>query len=71
MTTFNELIDEVLINLEGFTMRQDRTTYLTATIDDNDLSIALASGLVNRFLSNILLMISFIKSGTLSGRAFG
>ena len=44
MTTFNELIDEVLINLEGFTMRQDRTTYLTATIDDNDLSIALASG---------------------------
>jgi len=44
MTTFNELIDEVLINLEGFTMRQDRTTYLTATIDDNDLTIALASG---------------------------
>jgi hypothetical protein len=44
MTTFNELIEEVLINLEGFTMRQDRTTYLTATIDDNDLSIALASG---------------------------
>jgi len=44
MTTFNELIEEVLINLEGFTMRQDRTTYLTAAIDDNDLTIALASG---------------------------
>ena len=44
MTTFNELAEEVLINLEGFTMRQDRTTYLTAAIDDNDLSIALASG---------------------------
>ena len=44
MTTFSDLTEEVLINLEGFTMRQDRTTYLTAAIDDNDLSIALASG---------------------------
>ena len=44
MTTFNELTEEILINLEGFTMRQDRTTYLTAAIDNNDLSMALASG---------------------------
>jgi hypothetical protein len=44
MTTFSELTEEVLINLEGFTMRQDRTTYLTAAIDNNDLSMALASG---------------------------
>jgi hypothetical protein len=44
MTTFNELTEEILINLEGFTLRQDRATYLTAGIDDNDLSIALASG---------------------------
>ena len=44
MTTYNEMVEEVLINLEGFTLRQDRTTYLTAGIDDNDLSIALASG---------------------------
>ena len=44
MTTFNDLTEEILINLEGFTMRQDRTTYLTAAIDNNDLSIALASG---------------------------
>ena len=44
MTTFNELIDEVLINLEGFTMRQDRTTYLTAALTSNGLSTALASG---------------------------
>jgi hypothetical protein len=44
MTTFNDLAEEVLINLEGFTMRQDRTTYLTAAIDDNDLTLALASG---------------------------
>ena len=44
MTTFNELVEEVLINLEGFTLRQDRTTYLTAGIDSDDLNIALASG---------------------------
>ena len=44
MTTYNDMVEEVLINLEGFTLRQDRTTYLTAGIDDNDLSIALASG---------------------------
>jgi hypothetical protein len=44
MTTYNEMVEEVLMNLEGFTLRQDRTTYLTATIDDNDLSLALASG---------------------------
>ena len=39
MTTFNDLTEEILINLEGFTMRQDRTTYLTAAIDNNDLKI--------------------------------
>jgi hypothetical protein len=44
MTTFNEMVEEVLINLEGFTLRQDRTTYLTAAIDSDDLTIALASG---------------------------
>ncbi len=44
MTTFNDMVEEVLINLEGFTLRQDRTTYLTSGIDNNDLSIALASG---------------------------
>ena len=44
MTTFNDMIEEVLINLEGFTLRQDRTTYLTSAIDNNDLTLALASG---------------------------
>jgi len=44
VTTFNELVEEVLINLEGFTLRQDRTTYLTAGINSTDLSIALANG---------------------------
>jgi len=44
MTTFNQMIEEVLINLEGFTLRQDRTTYLTAAITSSDLTMALASG---------------------------
>jgi hypothetical protein len=44
MTTFNDLVEEVLINLEGFTLRQDRTTYLTSAIDSDDLTLALASG---------------------------
>lgn len=44
MTTYNQLVEEVLINLEGFTLRQDRTTYLTSGIDSDDLSLALASG---------------------------
>ena len=44
MTTFNDMVEEVLINLEGFTLRQDRTTYLTSGIDSDDLSISLASG---------------------------
>lgn len=38
------MVEEVLINLEGFTLRQDRTTYLTSGIDSDDLSLALASG---------------------------
>jgi hypothetical protein len=44
MTTFNDMVEEVLINLEGFTLRQDRTTYLTAAIDNDDLTMSLASG---------------------------
>lgn len=44
MTTYNDMVEEVLINLEGFTLRQDRTTYLTSGIDSDDLSISLASG---------------------------
>jgi len=44
VTTYNDMIEEVLINLEGFTLRQDRTTYLTSAIDNNDLTLALASG---------------------------
>ena len=32
MTTFTEMIDEVLINLSGYTYQQDRSTYLTAAV---------------------------------------
>jgi hypothetical protein len=32
MTTFNDLIEEVQLNLAGYTMRQDRLTYLTAAL---------------------------------------
>jgi len=44
VTTYNEMVEEVLINLEGFTLRQDRTTYLTTAIDSDDLTLSLASG---------------------------
>lgn len=32
MTTLNDMIDEVLINLSGYTYQQDRSTYLTAAV---------------------------------------
>lgn len=32
MTTLNEMIDEVLMNLAGYTLQQDRTTYLRAAV---------------------------------------
>jgi hypothetical protein len=44
MTTFNDLIEEVSLNLEGFTLRQERSTYLTSAASDSTLSLSLASG---------------------------
>lgn len=44
MTTFDDMVQETLMNLEGFTLRQDRTTFLTAGINSTDLTLALASG---------------------------
>ena len=32
MTTLAEMIDEVLVNLSGYTYQQDRSTYLTAAV---------------------------------------
>jgi hypothetical protein len=44
MTTFNDMVDEVLLNLAGYTMRQDRLTYLTNAITSTTaLSATIAS----------------------------
>lgn len=44
MTTFNDMVDEVLLNLAGYTMRQDRLTYLTSAVTSTTaLSIPIAS----------------------------
>jgi len=42
MTTFKELVDEVTVNLQGYTLRQDRSTHLTqdATSSATILSVA-------------------------------
>ena len=42
-STFANLVDEVLLNLNGYTMRQDRTTHLTDNLTDSGLSLALGS----------------------------
>ena len=36
MATFSQMIDEVSRKLSGFTLRQDRQTYLTAEITSTD-----------------------------------
>jgi hypothetical protein len=43
MPTFKELVDEVSLNLQGFTLRQDRSTHLTININSTDTSLTLAS----------------------------
>ena len=44
MTTFNDMVDEVLLSLAGYTMRQDRLTYLTNAITSTTaLSATIAS----------------------------
>lgn len=44
MTTFNDMVDEVLLNLAGYTMRQDRLTYLTSAVTSTSgLSVNIAS----------------------------
>ena len=32
MTTLTNMIDEVLVNLAGYTFQQDRSTYLTSAV---------------------------------------
>jgi 3D (Asp-Asp-Asp) domain-containing protein len=40
MTTLTNMIDEVLINLAGYTFQQDRSTYLSAAVSSTTSSIA-------------------------------
>jgi hypothetical protein len=43
MATFNDLINDVALNLSGYTMRQDRATHLTGTINSTDLTMEVHS----------------------------
>ena len=42
-TTYANLVDEVLLNLSGYTLRQDRTTHLTENITNSSTTLNLAS----------------------------
>lgn len=43
MPTLNEMIDEVRSSLAGYTLRQDRITYLTSAINTTDLALGIGS----------------------------
>ena len=42
-TTYANLVDDVLLNLSGYTLRQDRTTHLTGAITTTSTTLNLAS----------------------------
>jgi hypothetical protein len=42
-TTFNNLVDDVQLDLAGFTYRQDRVTYITQAATSGDLTLKVAS----------------------------
>lgn len=42
-TTYGNLVDEVLLNLSGYTLRQERTTHLTQNITASDLTLNLGT----------------------------
>lgn len=42
-TTYANLVDEITLNLSGYTLRQDRTTHLTADVTSSGLSLSLGS----------------------------
>jgi hypothetical protein len=42
-TTYANLVDEVLMNLSGYTLRQDRTTHLTGNMTTSSTTLNLAS----------------------------
>lgn len=43
MPTLNEMVDEVRSSLAGYTLRQDRISYLTSAINTTDLAISIGS----------------------------
>lgn len=43
MTTFNNLVDDIQLDLSGFTYRQDRVTYLITAATSSDLVLNVAS----------------------------
>ena len=42
-TTYANMVDEILLNLAGYTLRQDRTTHLTQDLTSSGLSLSLGS----------------------------
>jgi hypothetical protein len=42
-TTYANLVDEITLNLSGYTLRQDRTTHLTEPVTSTGLSLSLGS----------------------------
>jgi len=42
-TTYANLVDEITLNLSGYTLRQDRTTHLTADLTSSSLALSLGS----------------------------
>ena len=42
-TTYANLVDEITLNLSGYTLRQDRTTHLTSDLTSSGLSLSLGS----------------------------
>ena len=43
MPTFNDMVNEVRSNLQGYTLRQDRITYINSAISSSDTAIDIAS----------------------------
>ena len=43
MPTLNEMVDEVRSSLAGYTLRQDRITYLTSAVNTTDLAFGIGS----------------------------
>jgi len=71
MSTLNEMVDEVKSNLQGYTLRQDRISYvanangLTTTSDEITIgsSASLAKGIIEIDDELILSIVCFLTYG--------